>query len=296
MFAKIVLATDLSPAWDEIIACAGELKVLGCREIVLMHVVTVKFLGGFTEQIRAEAEPKLAAQAERLAAQGFTVCREMPLGLPAYAINDAAQRHCADLIVVGPQKPSRWQERILGSVAGAVLHRAEAPVLFLKTGIREGMAPGACRLHATELLRHVLFPTDFSEISERAGACLERLADRRLAQVTVLHALDVPGGDAYPPGFQEMAVAQTQAALAAWEERLRRAGIPRVKTVFDPGRPLPAILQVLESQDISLIVMGAQGKGFIRELFLGSVAHNVARLAPCPVLLTPPGARGRGGG
>ena len=29
MFKTIVLATDLSPAWDEIVACAGEFKALG---------------------------------------------------------------------------------------------------------------------------------------------------------------------------------------------------------------------------------------------------------------------------
>jgi nucleotide-binding universal stress UspA family protein len=37
--------------------------------------------------------------------------------------------------------------------------------------------------------------------------------------------------------------------------------------------------------------MGTQGKGFIQELFLGSVAHNVSRLAPCPVLLILPKKR-----
>jgi nucleotide-binding universal stress UspA family protein len=130
-----------------------------------------------------------------------------------------------------------------------------------------------------ELLRHVLFPTDFSEIAARACRYVERLGSLGASQVTLLNALDVPGGEAYPPGFQEMAVAQAQASLAAWRERLLRAGYPQVQTVFDPGRPLPAILKVLQSQDISLIVMGTQGKGFIKELFLGSVAHNVSRLA-----------------
>jgi len=33
--------------------------------------------------------------------------------------------------------------------------------------------------------------------------------------------------------------------------------------------------------------MGTQGKGFIKELFLGSVAQTISRLAPCPVLLIP---------
>jgi nucleotide-binding universal stress UspA family protein len=291
MFKKMVLATDLSPAWDEIVACAGEFKILGVQEIVLTHIITVKFMAGVEEKFRAEAEPRVRAQAESLAAQGFQVCAEILEGMPGYAINDAARRYCADLMVVGPQKASRWQERILGSVAGAVLSHAEVPVLFLKSSIKEELEAGTCRLQATELLRHLLFPTDFSLTSERAGLYLERLADRGVTQVTLLHALDVPGGEAYPPGFQEMAVAQAQASLAAWRERLLAAGIPQVQEVFDPGHPIPAILNVLESQDISLIVMGTQGKGFIKELFLGSVAHNVARLAPCPILLIPPSSR-----
>ena len=29
MFETIVLATDLSPAWDEIVACAGEFEAAG---------------------------------------------------------------------------------------------------------------------------------------------------------------------------------------------------------------------------------------------------------------------------
>jgi nucleotide-binding universal stress UspA family protein len=120
---------------------------------------------------------------------------------------------------------------------------------------------------------------------------VERLAAKGLGQVTVLHALDVPGGDVYPPGFQEMAAARSRESLDAWTARLKSADIPLVHSVFDPGRPLPAILRILESQDISLIVMGTQGKGFIKEIFLGSVAHNVSRLAMCPVLLIPPESR-----
>ena len=54
---------------------------------------------------------------------------------------------------------------------------------------------------------------------------------------------------------------------------------------------IPAILEALKNRDISLIVMGTQGRGFIQKIFLGSVAHNVCRLAPCPVLLIPPASR-----
>lgn len=291
MFDKILLATDLSPAWDEIIACAGEFKVLGARELILAHVITVKFLGGMEAKLLAEAEPRLAAQKEKLTAQGFQVATEVVTGLPGYALHEVARRHGAQLLVVGPQKTSRWQERLLGSVTGAVLHRAEIPILLLKARITAGMPEGTCRLKATELLRHLLFPTDFSETAQLALTVLQELGPRGVAKVSLLHALDVPGGFEYPPGFQELAVAQAEGQLAEWAGKLRQAGIPEVQTVFDAGRPLPAILRALETEDISLILMGTQGKGFLKELFLGSVAHNVARLAPCPVLLIPPARR-----
>jgi len=31
--------------------------------------------------------------------------------------------------------------------------------------------------------------------------------------------------------------------------------------------------------------MGTQGRSLLAEILLGSVAYNIARLAPCPVLL-----------
>ncbi|MDD3580498.1 MAG: universal stress protein [Desulfobacca sp.] len=291
MFEKIVLATDLSPAWDEIVTCAGEFKALGGTEIILTHVITVRFLGGLKGALEAEARPKLEAQTAKLQAQGFTVNIDLPFGLPAQAVNQVASRYGADLIVVGSHGKSLWREGVLGSVSSAILHHTRYPTLLLNVQLQAEGAPGSCRLQTAELLRHVLFPTDFSLTSERAGFYLERLASRGVSQATVLHALDVPGGEAYPPGFQETAEAKAQKSLAALKERLLQAGIAQVEARFDSGHPLPAILKVLESQDISLIVMGTQGKGFIKELFLGSVAHHVSRLAPCPVLLIPPASR-----
>jgi nucleotide-binding universal stress UspA family protein len=59
-----------------------------------------------------------------------------------------------------------------------------------------------------------------------------------------------------------------------------------------PGHPIPVVLEAMRTLDCSLILMGTQGKGFISEIFLGSVAHNLTRQATCPVLLIPPASRG----
>ncbi len=291
MFRTIVLATDLSPAWDEIVACAGEFQALGCSRVILTHVIGVKFIMGMEGKLRAEARPKLEAQKAKLEAQGLAVAIEMPTGLPAYSLNEVAYCHGADLIVMGSHGRSLWREEVLGCVTCAVLHHAQYPVLLLNVKVKEGAAPGTCRLQATELLRHVLFPTDFSEIAERACSVVTYLASKGPGRVTLLNALDVPGHAAYPPGYQEWAEAAGRELLENWRQRLEQAGIQRVETRFDAGHPISAILEVLRTQDISMIVMGTQGKGFITEIFLGSVAHNISRLAMCPVLLIPPASR-----
>jgi nucleotide-binding universal stress UspA family protein len=287
MFEKIVLATDLSPAWDELIDCAVEFRLLGCTRIILTHVITTTFFSGLTESLRSEAQPALEAQKQRLVAQRFEVITEMPLGLPAYSLNDVACRHGANLIVVGSHGKSLWREGVLGSFTNAVVHHTRYPVLVLKTTVDEIKERGTCRLEATEMLRHILFPTDFSTTAAQALEYLEALAKKGLGQVTILNAMEIPGEETFPPGYQEFTEAAARDLLGQWQQRLLKAGIPVVNERLDSGHPIPAILEILQTQDISLIVMGTQGKGFVKEIFLGSVAHNVARLAPCPVLLIP---------
>jgi len=292
MFKTIVLATDLSSAWNEIVACAGEFKALGCSQVILTHVISVKFMAGMEGMLQSTARPKLEAQQRQLEAQGLQVTVEIPTGLPAHSLNEIACRYGADLIVVGSHGQSFWREGVLGCFSCAVLHNVRYPVLMLNVRLPKPGQPGSCQISGAEAFRHILLPTDFSEISFRALEYVERLAAKGLGQVTLLNALDVPGGEeAYPPGYQEIAAGAALDLLEQWKQRLLSAGVPIVNDRFDPGHPIPAILQVLESQDISLIVMGTQGKGFIKEIFLGSVAHNISRLATCPVLLIPPRRR-----
>lgn len=284
MFEKIVLATDLSPEWDQIIGCSEEFRALGCKQAILTHVIVTKGLVGADDV--AQSEPKLEAQRKRLESLGFEVIVETPVGLPAFSLNDVAERHCASLIVVGTHGKSAWREAVLGSVSNAVLHHVRFPILLINVKrLNEEELGKACQLRATELLRHVLFPTDFSQVPTYAAAYLEYLASRGLSEVTVLHALEVL--DAYPPAILEPAETAARGYADALVKRLKVAGVPRVRSRVSKGHPLPMILDDLKTEDISLVVMGAQGRSLLSEILLGSVAYNVARLATCPVLLIP---------
>ena len=66
-----------------------------------------------------------------------------------------------------------------------------------------------------------------------------------------------------------------------------------VETLVDRGHPALKIIERAKESGRTLILMGTQGKGFVEELFLGSVAHNVARRAPLAVLFVPAQTRER---
>jgi nucleotide-binding universal stress UspA family protein len=161
MFERIVLATDLSPAWDEVVACAGEFKALGCKQIILTYVISVKFMAGMEGSLQAAARPRLEEQRQQLEAQGLQVTVENPVGLPADSLNDIACRYGADLIVLGSHGQSLWREGVLGCFTCAVLHHAEYPVLLLNVRLKMPGKPGSCEISCTQVLRHVLLPTDF---------------------------------------------------------------------------------------------------------------------------------------
>jgi nucleotide-binding universal stress UspA family protein len=286
MLRKAVLATDLSSAWDDIIACAGELKAFEISHAILTHVIVAKGLMGSHEAALSEAQARLEEQSRQLASQGFEVTIETPFGPDAFSINDVAERHGASLIVVGSHGKSAWREAVLGSVSSAVLHQARFPILLINVKrLMDGGKGGSCQLRKHELLRHVLFPTDYSKVAGDIPPFIEHLVSMGLSELTVLHAMELL--DAYPPAILEPAENAAHGHMDALVSRFKASGIPRVNGEVVRGHPTPAVLELLRTGDFSLVVMGTQGKSLLSEILLGSVAYNISRLAPCPVLLVP---------
>jgi nucleotide-binding universal stress UspA family protein len=250
-----------------------------------------KGLVGADTVAQAEAQPQLEAQRKQLEAQGFDVIVETPVGLASFSLNEVAQRHCASLIVVGSHGKSAWREAVLGSVSNALLHHARFPILLINVNrLREEETGICCQLHTRELLSHVLFPTDFSNVASQAVPLLDYLIPKGLSEVTLLHAFEVL--DAYPTALLAPAETAAHGFIEALAQRLQAAGIPRVHSHISKGHPVPIILDALKTGVFSLVVMGTQGRSLLTDILLGSIAYNIARLAPCPVLLIPKEAVG----
>ena len=136
-------------------------------------------------------------------------------------------------------------------------------------------------------IRTILHPTDFSEHSEPAFNVACSLAQSYGARLVLLHVLEptvlVYGGVMTPPpplpGADERLSARKQL------QRLRppHSSIP-VERLVEAGDSATAIMQVARERNCDLIVMGSHGRTGLGRLLMGSVAENVLRKAPCPVL------------
>jgi nucleotide-binding universal stress UspA family protein len=286
MFEKVLVATDLSPASDCLLQCVGELKTIGVRKVVLAHVVYVANTPGLEDALEADASPPLERQKKAVAEQGFEVETVMHMGIPAPTLNDLAERHDVDAIVIGSRGRGIVHRVVLGSVAFRLLQMTRKPLLLARIALLgEGET---CRFTmCRRLFDHILFPTDFSATSEHAFTYLERMAAELGGPVTLLHVQDREYREIHLSGRQAEEQGRIdRERLDALQARLEGRGI-QVETELVEGIPREEILRRAASGRYSLIAMGTQGKGFFREALLGSLAHEVARQADLPVLFFP---------
>jgi nucleotide-binding universal stress UspA family protein len=141
---------------------------------------------------------------------------------------------------------------------------------------------------ATNVLRRIVAPTDFSECAEEAWALTQRLAEALGSEVVLVHVFVEPPIYGDPPIVTSWTVvADTQKwvsdELERWAERARTKGI-EVRTVVVTGSSAQEIVRLAGEEHADAIVMGTHGRAGLNRALLGSVADRVIRTAPCPVL------------
>ena len=286
MFNKILLCTDLSPASEILVQCAGEMKNLGLEEVILTHVLYVVHTPGLVGGLDREARPYLEHQKQVLEKQGTKVIIETPVGIPAYALNDLAEKHDVSGIIIGLHGRSIAASITLGSVSSKLLQITQRPVLLIRTKLLEDEEE--CLRECRNFFAHVLYPTDFSDTAERAFTYLETLVSALKCPVTLMSVrerAEVPPHLAYR--LEELRRLDS-ARLERMKTRLETLGAAQVSIELPFGIAGQEIVEMAKAKDCSLILMGTRGKGLVQEIVLGSVAHHVSRHASLPLLFIPP--------
>ena len=142
-------------------------------------------------------------------------------------------------------------------------------------------------------LKKILVPTDFSDHSERAAAYAVELAKRYEAdEIHCVHVSDIPAdllatSAYYMTGPSEQFIEQVREEGRKGLEAFARKNFEDrpVHTVFLEGRPFVEIIRYARENQIDLIVISTHGRSGIKHALFGSVAEQVVRNAPCPVLV-----------
>jgi nucleotide-binding universal stress UspA family protein len=128
------------------------------------------------------------------------------------------------------------------------------------------------------ILFRVLCPVDFSRFSDSAISLLSRTKGVR--EIILLHV--VSQGETESEIEETVRKAKDQ--IDAISRGLAAQGI-RTKTIVRTGDPAFEITGIADEEDVSVIWMSSHGKGWFRELLLGSTAYTVAMNAKRPVII-----------
>lgn len=135
----------------------------------------------------------------------------------------------------------------------------------------------------------ILVTTDASELGQKAVAHAQALAQALNAELVVLSVVPeltpaVVSEYAYVPPITPEELAAEEAQLRAQLERTLPAETLRIRQADGLGVSR-VIVQTVREEGASLVVMSTHGRSGLGRALLGSVAEDVARHSPVPVML-----------
>jgi nucleotide-binding universal stress UspA family protein len=169
-------------------------------------------------------------------------------------------------------------------VEGAELHKGG----FMATTVATKL------IHPQVSLKNILYATDFSRYSDAALPFALSLAGKYGSRIFAVHIISVLPFPSTPPTQAVRAVA-AQAVREAREtmERVqaRCKEIPH-EALIRKGEIWSELAKIVKEKAIDLVVCGTHGRTGVNKMLLGSVAENIYRHAPCPVLTVGPNVVG----
>lgn len=236
-------------------------------------------------------------------AAGLAAPIEFRMGDAAHEIAKMALAERADLIVMPTHGRTGLDRLLHGSVAESVLRLSPVPVLIANE--RERSRSG----REVAFVRRIMWAVHDPALDDELHGLVAQTARVFSAEVLIYHD---------DTGLDETGTPAPGAGEASWiEDRCRRLehdGVLARRLLTDathvgrdvrsavPGHqaarvPLRApnvaddIVHQVRALDVDLLVMGTHGRGGLARGLFGSVAEDVVRHCPCPVLLKRPTRR-----
>ncbi|MDR3689058.1 MAG: universal stress protein [Fimbriimonas sp.] len=281
---KAVVGVDLSGLYESALSIVARLEIPQ-TEIELVHVDEPSALHpaeefkiskeGFevqrtTDSLALDTADAIAKDL-KLSVSGKTVV----VGGPAKHLIEEAANSKSDLIAIGSHRKSKYGSFFFGSVGRALTIGSPQSILIAK-----GMVAKTGKLTA-------VFATDHSTFAEMAIGMLADLKPLGLQKLVVVTALDREMKGSTPK--EELSALRKTIKAKGKEsvDKLSAAGIPCEYHVVE-GEFESVVSRSMKRNNADLLIMGAQGHGFIERMLIGSsslqqvvtTSHSVLILRP----------------
>ncbi|HSP29278.1 MAG TPA: universal stress protein [Ilumatobacteraceae bacterium] len=207
-------------------------------------------------------------------------------GDPADMILEIVASEPGGLLCMATQGRGGLRAAVLGSVATQVVCRSPQPLVLVGPQCRTALLPAE--------RGRMLVCSDGSTLSDGIMPASATWCDRLQLEPWIV---EVVGPDEDPePAHQPHPNREVEAARARLDElatRLHTSTAP-ARTEVLHGTPSSSITWFAERLPAALIALATHGRSGLTRITMGSVANDVVRHAPCPVLITRPTTAGLG--
>lgn len=289
---RIVVGVDFSSYSDVARRQALKLAEATGAEVILHHacedsdyqgqeswLLKSENFSDLLERGRESARRQLQQLINDARPAGVRVTAELSDLGPDLSLVEAAERHQADLVVIGTHGRTGLQRLRLARIAERVVRNSPCSVLVARS-VRSPMAG----------FERLLVPTDFSDAANYALSVACSLGSED-SHIDVLHCwLTYFYATGYEGLYEDSVLLQP-----AMGEAVRQRGADllleyqnsRVNLCFEEryASPVGGIAEALEAKPYDMVVMGSHNRHGVKRFLLGSTAEAVVRQADCSVLV-----------
>ncbi len=319
-FNKILVPTDFSDGSKTAYAFANELAAKFGGKIDLIHVIpTMKYLSesisklGLPFDMDKDVYPKLIDQSRGFIEDDLTNYIDakfagksiVKIDLKAFdVITETAASGEYDIIVMGTHGASANQ-LIKGNVTEKVIRYSKVPVLCVPNNL------------ATDKIRNVLIPIDFSANSWSAMPMAASFAAAIGGELTLIHIKELYGSEGnLPPhtsdrdealilrdnmltmfgeyantnsdfDFELKSLGDREYDVLITEVMGQRVEV-KVHTVIRKGVSAHYEITDYANENANILVMTTHGRSGLKHIFLGSTTEKVARYSKIPIITIRP--------
>jgi nucleotide-binding universal stress UspA family protein len=136
----------------------------------------------------------------------------------------------------------------------------------------------------------ILIAVDSERAAEQAARVGAELATLLGARAALIHSIGLPVSYASEDAaaMEELIARGIQEGEKLLRSFHQRLPLPAATLDYvECGPPAARIVEFAKKWPADLIVMGSHGRSGVQRFLLGSVAEEVMRHAPCPVLIAP---------